>query len=66
MHRTGIVGRRLDVKVAHQPLQLILVGIGNHQPPGGYAAFDEAADQRGGHVAAADKCKPAYVVQGHV
>jgi len=49
--------------VANQSLELVLAGIGYHEPLSGQAPLDQAADQRGGHVAAPNECQLSYIVQ---
>jgi len=63
LHRARVVRRSLDGVVAHQPLQLVLAGVGYHEPLSRQAPLGQAADQRGGHVAAADECQLSYIVQ---
>src|ERR1700680_4260865 len=62
LDRARVVGGGLDAVVPDQPLKLLRVRIGNHHPLSRQAAFGQAPDERGGHIAAADERKPTYVV----
>ena len=55
--RAGVVRRALDAVVADQALQLLGARIGDRDALARKPAPGQAADQGGGHVAAADECK---------
>src|SRR5258707_7142799 len=60
--RARVVGGGPDSIGPHQALQLLLVRIGDHHPLTREAAFGQTADQRSGHIAAADERKPTYII----
>jgi hypothetical protein len=52
LYSAQVVRRGLNGEIAHLPVELTLIGIGNHQPHCGETPFSHTAYDRSGHVAA--------------